>query len=208
MSSATCRSPMATAESVMAIAIQHVILDRDGVLNVEDPAGGYVRDWSQWQWMAGALEGLRALRAAGIRVSVATNQAGVGHGLVDRANLDAIHVHMIAVVARAGGAIDRVLVCPHAPNSGCACRKPAPGLLIQAVEASGIPRQATMAVGDALRDMEAAWAADLSPVLVRTGKGRLTEAAIAGRGVPVFDDLQAFAASVTPHSDPLVSELP
>ncbi len=185
------------------MVIQHVILDRDGVLNVEASVGGYVIDWSKWRWMPGALEGLRLLRAAGIRVSVATNQAGVGHGLVDRADLDAIHALMLADAARAGGMIDHVFVCPHAPNSGCDCRKPAPGLLVQAVEASGIPRHATMAIGDALRDLEAAWAADISPALVRTGKGRLTEAAIAGRGVPVFDDLREFAAVVLPKIPPL-----
>lgn len=57
---------MPTAEPVMTMAVKHVILDRDGVLNVEPSAGGYVRDWSQWRWMAGALEGLAMLRAAGI----------------------------------------------------------------------------------------------------------------------------------------------
>ena len=169
------------------IAILHVILDRDGVLNVEQSEGGYVKDWSQWRWLAGALEGLRLLRTAGIRISVATNQAGVGRGLVDQADLDAIHAQMIAEEARAGGSIDRVFVCPHAPLSGCDCRKPRPGLLIRAIEASAIPRQATMVLSDALRDLEAARAADVSPALVRTGKGRLTEAAIADRGVPVFD---------------------
>lgn len=192
----------------MTIAIQHVILDRDGVLNAEPSAAGYVSNWSQWQWMAGALDGLRLLRGAGIRVSVATNQSGVGRGIVDRADLDAIHAHMIAEAAHAGGTIDRVFVCPHAPNSGCDCRKPAPGLLVQAIESSGIPRQATMVIGDALRDIEAAWAADVSPVLVRTGKGRLTEVALAGRAVPVFDDLREFAASVLPHSVPRVSDHP
>lgn len=192
----------------MTIAIQHVILDRDGVLNAEPSAAGYVTNWSQWQWMAGALDGLRLLRGAGIRVSVATNQSGVGRGIVDRAALDAIHAHMIVEAAHAGGTIDRVFVCPHAPNSGCDCRKPAPGLLVQAIESSGIPRQATMVIGDALRDIEAAWAADVSPVLVRTGKGRLTEVALAGRAVPVFDDLREFAASVLPHFVPRVSDHP
>ena len=189
------------------MAIKHVILDRDGVLNLEPSDGGYVKDWSQWRWVAGALEGLRLLHAAGIRVSVATNQAGVGRGLVDRADLDAIHAHMVAEAALAAGTIARVFVCPHAPESSCDCRKPAPGLLVQAMETSGIAREATMLVGDALRDLEAAWAADVSPALVRTGKGRLTEAAIAGRGVPIFDDLRAFAAAALSNSVPLISEL-
>jgi len=191
----------------MTMAIKHVILDRDGVLNLEPSDGGYVKDWSQWRWMEGALEGLRLLHAAGIRVSVATNQAGVGRGLVDRADLDAIHAHMVAEVALAAGTIAGIFVCPHAPNSRCDCRKPAPGLLVQAIDASGIARQATRAIGDALRDLEAAWAADVSPALVRTGKGRLTEAAVAGRGVPVFDDLREFAVAARSNSIPLASDL-
>ncbi|MEO8746975.1 MAG: D-glycero-beta-D-manno-heptose 1,7-bisphosphate 7-phosphatase [Rhodanobacter sp.] len=190
----------------MAMAVKHVILDRDGVLNVESSTGGYVRDWSQWRWTAGALEGLEMLSAAGVRVSVATNQAGVGRGMVEQADLDAIHAQMIAEAAHAGGTISQVFVCPHVPESGCDCRKPAPGLLLQAIEVSGIPRQATLMVGDASRDLEAAWAADVSSVLVRTGKGRLTEAEVAVRGVPVFDDLRAFAASV--HSILRVSDPP
>lgn len=184
----------------MTLAIQHVILDRDGVLNVEPLDAIYVRDWSQWRWIPGAREGLGMLSAAGLRVSIATNQAGVGRGIVDRADLDAIHAHMIEEAARGGGVIDHVFVCPHAPDSGCDCRKPAPGLLIRAIEASGIPRQATMAVGDALRDVEAAWAASVSPVLVRSGKGRLTEIVVASRGVPIFADLREFAAAVLSHS--------
>lgn len=180
----------------MTIAIKHVILDRDGVLNVEPSDGRYVKDWSEWRWIPGALEGLAMLGKAGVFVSVATNQAGVGRGIVDQADLDSIHAHMIEDAARGGGVIGGVFVCPHAPDSGCDCRKPAPDLFIQAINASGIARQATMAVGDALRDVEAASAANVSPALVRTGKGHLTEAVIADRGVPVFDDLREFAAAV------------
>lgn len=180
----------------MIPAIKHVVLDRDGVLNVESPDGGYVKDWSQWQWMPGALEGLSMLSTAGICVSVATNQAGVARGIVNQADLDVIHAHMTQIAARGGGVIGRVFVCPHSPESGCNCRKPAPGLLIQAIEATGIPRQTTIAVGDDLRDVEAAWAANVSVALVRTGKGCLTEALIVGRGVPVFADLREFAQAV------------
>lgn len=184
----------------MPVAINHVILDRDGVLNLESPDGGYVKDWSQWRWILGSLEGLAMLGMAGICVSIATNQAGVGRGIVGRADLDAIHAHMTENAARRGGVISHVFVCPHSPDSGCACRKPAPGLLIRAIETSGIPRQRTIAAGDDLRDVEAAWAANVWPALLRTGKGRLTEAAIAGRGVPVFADLREFAVAVISNS--------
>lgn len=174
---------------------RHVILDRDGVLNVERSDGGYIEDWSQWRWIPGALEGLGMLGAAGVHLSVATNQAGIGRGLIAREALDAIHRRMLDEAAQAGSVIQQVFACPHAPDDGCDCRKPAPGLLLRAIEAAGIPASATVVVGDDLRDLEAAGAAGVAAVLVRTGKGRFTEAAAARAGVPVFDDLRAFASA-------------
>ncbi len=183
----------------MRSPIRHVILDRDGVLNAEPPDGGYVTDSTQWQWLPGALEGLGMLGAAGAHLSIATNQAGVGRGLITREALDAVHRRMLDEAAQAGAVIQQVFVCPHAPDDGCACRKPAPGLLLSAIEAAGIPASATVVVGDDLRDLEAARAAGVAAVLVRTGKGRPAEAAAARAGVPVFDDLRAFASAlVTP----------
>jgi len=186
------------------VQVRHVIVDRDGVLNRERPDGGYVVAVSQWQWIPGAIEGLRMLSAAGVRISVATNQSGIGRGFMDSSALDAIHARMIDEAARQGGVIDRVLYCPHAPDQGCACRKPAPGLLLRAVAESRIPCAATLALGDDVRDLEAAWRAGVVPALVRTGKGRKSEAVVAGRGVPVFADLSDFAASVvsTPPRGP------
>lgn len=174
---------------------RHVILDRDGVLDVERSDGGYIEDWSQWRWIPGALEGLAALSAARVVLSVATNQAGVGRGLIAPEALAEIHRRMLEEAARAGAAIQHVFVCPHAPDRGCACRKPLPGLLLDAIAAAGIPARATVLVGDDLRDVEAARAAGVAPVLVRTGKGRTAEAALAHSGVPVFDDLREFAAA-------------
>lgn len=198
---------MPTAKRRMLVPIQHVILDRDGVLNAEQPDGRYVTDWSQWCWIPGAREALKMFCAAGVHISVATNQAGVGRGIVDQADLDAIHARMVEEATQAGGTISRVFVCSHAPDSGCNCRKPAPGLLIRAIKASGLPRQATIAVGDSLRDLEAARAANLSSALVRTGKGRLTEAVVAGRGVPVFADLREFAVAIQSNSGTQASAL-
>lgn len=175
---------------------RHVILDRDGVLNVERSDGGYIRHWSQWTWIPGALESLGMLSAAGMQISVATNQACVGRGLIAQDELDAIHARMVEEAARAGGVINRVLVCPHLPDAGCACRKPAPGLLVNAIESARAPRHATVLVGDDVRDLEAARAAGIAPVLVRTGKGRLTEAAVAHTGVPVFEDLREFTSAL------------
>jgi len=179
----------------------HVILDRDGVLNVEAADGGYVQSPAQWQWLPGALDALRRLAGAGVRVSVATNQSGVGRGLVTAADVASVNARMQAEAAAAGGSIAAVFVCPHAPDAGCDCRKPAPGLLLAAVSISGVTPQRTMVVGDDLRDLDAAAAAGLDCVLVRTGKGGRCEAQATARGVAAYDDLAAFAAAVLPARD-------
>lgn len=174
---------------------RHLILDRDGVLNGEPPGSGYVAAPEDFRWLPGALEGLARLRRAGIRLSVATNQAGVGRGLMSLEQLEAVHARMLAEAAAGGGALDALFVCPHAPEAGCPCRKPAPGLLETARAQSGILASETLVVGDDSRDLEAAARAGLAAALVRTGKGRETEKRTA-HGVPVYDDLAALARAV------------
>jgi D-glycero-D-manno-heptose 1,7-bisphosphate phosphatase len=181
--------------------IEHVILDRDGTLNAEAP-GGYVRTPAQWRWLPGVLRALARFRAAGLRVSVATNQSCVGRGIISAADLDQIHQRMLAeATAPDGAVIDAIFVCPHAPDHGCRCRKPGPGLIEQAVAASGIATAATLLVGDAGRDLQAAQATGVQAWLVRSGKGRATEGELDRGALPkidvstvrVFDDLQAAA---------------
>ena len=178
------------------MSFRHVILDRDGVLNYEAPEGSYVREPSEFRWLPGALEGLALLRRAGLRLSVATNQAGVGRGVMSLAQLAAVHERMQAEAAAHGGTIDAVLYCPHAPEERCSCRKPAPGLIQAAVAGSGIAASDTIVVGDDLRDLEAAERAGIAATLVRTGKGRRTEAMLGNAAVPAYDDLRELARAI------------
>lgn len=180
----------------MQPAIRHVILDRDGVLNAEPPDGGYVLDHAQWRWLPGALESVVALSAAGICISVATNQSCVGRSLITHDQLDAIHARMLSETTKAGGMISNVFVCMHAPTAGCGCRKPAPGLLLDALHATQIPRGATIALGDDLRDIQAARWAGIPAALVRSGKGNRTETQVTDANVPVFDDLREFTSAL------------
>jgi D-glycero-D-manno-heptose 1,7-bisphosphate phosphatase len=176
--------------------VRHVILDRDGVLNHEAPDGGYVRDASEFRWLPGALEGLALLRRAGLYISVVTNQSGVGRGLMSLEQLSAVHERMQSEAADRGGALDAVLFCPHAPEERCACRKPAPGLIQAAIARSRIAAAGTLVVGDDTRDLEAARQAGVAAVLVRTGKGRQTEALSCNAGVPAYDDLAQLARAI------------
>lgn len=178
------------------MSIRHVILDRDGVLNYEAPAGRYLSDPAEFRWLPGALEGLALLRSAGMRLSVATNQAGVGRGLMSLEQLAAVHARMQAEAAAHGGALDAVLYCPHAPEERCACRKPEPGLIRQAIERSGIAAADSIVVGDDRRDLDAARRAGVAAALLRTGKGRTTEVLLGDAAVPVYDDLVQLARAI------------
>jgi D-glycero-D-manno-heptose 1,7-bisphosphate phosphatase len=173
--------------------VRHVILDRDGVLNREAGEGGYVREPAEFHWLPGALEGLAILRRAGLRLTVATNQAGIGRGLMSLAQLAAVHERMRSQAAAHGAELDEVLFCPHAPEEGCLCRKPAPGLIQAAIAHSGIAAGESIVIGDDRRDLEAASRAGVAAVLVRTGKGRQTEQLLGNGCAPVFDDLREVA---------------
>ena len=133
-----------------------VILDRDGVLNRKPPRAQYVRTWDEFQWLPGATEALRLLNEAGCRVIVVSNQAGIGRGEMTEEALRQIHEKMKAEVEQAGGRIDAIYHCPHDWDAGCECRKPAPGMLLQAQHDYNLDLTGTVFVGDDERDALAA----------------------------------------------------
>jgi D-glycero-D-manno-heptose 1,7-bisphosphate phosphatase len=192
-----------SAPKLDTASLRHVILDRDGVLNVEAQPGSFVTRPEDFHWVPGALEGLQILQRAGLRLSVATNQSGIGRGLMTLENLRAIHARMESEAAAAGITLAHLLVCPHAPEVQCDCRKPAPGLIYEAIRRSGIPASQSLLVGDDGRDLEAARRAGVPAVLVRTGKGRHTEQHLE-RSVAAYDDLVLLARALT-HSHATVS---
>jgi D-glycero-D-manno-heptose 1,7-bisphosphate phosphatase len=145
-----------------------VILDRDGTIN--RASDEFVKSPEEWQPLPGALEAISRLNHAGFHVVLATNQSGLGRGLFDMAALNAVHAHMLKSLAAVGGRIDAIFYCPHGPDEGCACRKPAPGLLQQIEERYGVNLKGVPYVGDSLRDMLAAQAAQCAPHLVLTGR--------------------------------------
>ena len=174
-----------------------IVLDRDGVINHDSDA--YIKSPEEWQPLPGSLDAIARLAKAGYRVVVATNQSGVGRGLFDLATLAAIHAKMNEAVAGAGGRLDAIFFCPHAADAHCACRKPAPGMMEEILRRFHGDPAAVSAVGDSLRDLQAAVAVGMRPVLVLTGKGRRTMQA---GGLPsqtvVRVDLAAVAAELAP----------
>jgi D-glycero-D-manno-heptose 1,7-bisphosphate phosphatase len=112
------------------------------------------------------------------------------------ADLQRVTAKMKREAEAAGARIDEVVYCPHAPDAGCNCRKPRPGLLQALVDASGCPVDQTILVGDAMRDLQAARALGIRALRVRTGKGRTTERGLRQEAVEVFDDLAAAAHAI------------
>ena len=171
-----------------------IILDRDGVINEDSDA--YIKSPEEWRAIPGSLEAIAALNRAGWRVVIATNQSGVARGLFDMDMLTRIHARMQEALAEAGGHVDAIFFCPHGPDDRCDCRKPRPGLFEDIARRLHQPLNGVPAIGDSLRDLQAAEAVGARPILVRTGKGRLTEAGLGtNHRLPVYDDL---AAAVRP----------
>lgn len=136
-----------------------VLLDRDGVLNRKMGRAEYVCDWSQWEWLPGALDAVARLHANGYRVIVATNQPGIARGHLTATALEAIHDRMRADVRAAGGDVAAIYHCPHGWDENCDCRKPAPGLLFQAQKDFALDLSRNTFIGDDERDRQAAQAA-------------------------------------------------
>ncbi|HUO43988.1 MAG TPA: D-glycero-beta-D-manno-heptose 1,7-bisphosphate 7-phosphatase [Burkholderiales bacterium] len=152
-----------------------VILDRDGVINYDSDL--YIKSPDEWRPIPDSLEAIARLNQAGWRVVVASNQAGVGRGLFDMATLAAIHDKMHRAVMQAGGRIEAIFYCPHARDSDCNCRKPKPGLFEDIARRFNTDLTGAPAIGDSLRDLQAAAQVQAQPILVMTGKGRKTAAA-------------------------------
>lgn len=179
-----------------------VILDRDGVINHD--SDDYIRSVDDWRPIAGSIEAIARLSRAGYRVAVATNQSGLGRGYFSLDELEQIHAQLCQRVEEQGGSIAGIFYCPHLPDEGCHCRKPATGLLEAIQNELGESVAGAWFIGDSLKDLQAARAMHCKPALVLTGKGGKTreqlqspDVDIAEPGsVPVFDDLAAAARHI------------
>ncbi|SFN60494.1 D-glycero-D-manno-heptose 1,7-bisphosphate phosphatase [Nitrosospira briensis] len=151
-----------------------VILDRDGVINYDSAA--FIKTPDEWKPIPGSLEAIAHLTQAGYRVVIATNQSGIGRGLLDMGTLNAINDKMCKAAIQAGGRIDAMFFCPHANTDNCNCRKPATGMFKEIADRFGVELNGVPAIGDSLRDLQTAAAVGAIPILVLTGKGKKTKA--------------------------------
>lgn len=151
-----------------------VILDRDGVINFD--SAQFIKSPAEWKPIPGSLEAIARLNQNGYKVVVATNQSGVGRGLFDMETLNSIHTKMHKALFTVGGRVDAIFYCPHAADSACDCRKPKPGMFKRIAETLNADLKGVPAIGDSLRDLQAAVAAGCKPILVHTGQGEKTKA--------------------------------
>jgi histidinol-phosphate phosphatase family protein len=149
-----------------------VLLDRDGTLVVDVPYNG---DPSRVQPMPGARRALDRLRAAGVRLAVISNQSGIARGVLSAEQLAAVNRRVEELL----GPLGPWVVCPHGPDDGCGCRKPAPGLVLEAASQLGVAPTRCAVVGDIGADVEAARAAGARAVLVPNARTRADEVAAA-----------------------------
>jgi D-glycero-D-manno-heptose 1,7-bisphosphate phosphatase len=163
-----------------------VLLDRDGVIN-RRMIGGYITSWEEFDFLPGALRGLRLLAKSGFRTIVVSNQAGVGKGLIRPGALEELTRRFVQRTGKYGGRIHAVYYCPHRPEDACDCRKPKPGLLLKAQAEHKFRFADACLIGDSEGDLLAARAVGCPAVLI-------------GNGEPIASDrLSDFAYRVFPN---------
>lgn len=172
-----------------------IILDRDGVINHDSDT--FIKTPDEWKPIAGSLEAIARLTQTGHHVVIATNQSGIGRGLMDIAALNAVNDRMFRAVTQAGGHIAAMFFCPHTRADQCDCRKPATGMFREISQRFGLSLKGVPAIGDSLRDLEAAAAVGAKPMLVLTGKGKKTMEAAIPANTLVFPDLAAAVQTLT-----------
>ena len=145
-----------------------VFLDRDGTINRDSTS--YIKGRSEFEFIPGSTDAIRNLTANGFTVIVITNQSGLARKFISFAELNAMHAMMSREVASAGGKITDIFFCPHLPHAGCDCRKPAPGMIIQAQQKYNIELPDAVMVGDSVTDINCSRNAGCGwSVLVKSG---------------------------------------
>jgi D-glycero-D-manno-heptose 1,7-bisphosphate phosphatase len=148
------------------LAAKAVFLDRDGVINEKAPGDGYITAWKDLRILPGVPEAISLFNRAGFQVIVATNQRCVAKGLISLPELDALHLRMRQELWRSEARINAIYFCPHDTTAACECRKPAPGMLLQAAREYGIDLENSWMIGDSELDVNAGIRAGCKTALV------------------------------------------
>jgi len=172
----------------MTRAVSLLLLDRDGTVNVKAPEGEYVTGPDELQLLPGAAEAIARANDAGVPVALVTNQRGVALGRMSERDLEAVHAELAAQLAGAGARVDAIFACVH-ERGACSCRKPDPGLLLDALDRFGVAPSEAVMIGDADSDVEAGRRAGVRTI-------RIDPAAGPSPGEAVAPTLRAAVATV------------
>ena len=153
-----------------------IFMDRDGVINVD--RADYVKNWDEFTFMPHILDLFSLLHKNDFRVIVITNQSMIGRGIASLDTLQYMHKRMQEEIEKYGGKIEKIYFCPHHPDDNCQCRKPKPGMLLQASEQLGIALGNSIFIGDSLRDIEAGARAGCKTCLLLNDRVNLKTAPI------------------------------
>ena len=168
--------------------LKAILLDRDGVINFDSV--NYILSPEQWNPVPGSLQAIARLSDAGFPIAICSNQSALGRGTLSQETFQAIHAKMMLAIEEAGGRITHVAYCPHAPDAGCTCRKPLPGLLNEALTTLEVDAADALMIGDSIRDVQAAHAAGAAAALVQSGHGNAADIFAASR--ELFPDIHAY----------------
>jgi histidinol-phosphate phosphatase family protein len=149
-----------------------VFLDRDGVINVD--RRDYVKSWSEFKFLPEVFEALRLLKKNNLRVVVITNQSAVHRGLMSIDTLGVIHQKMLKAIEEKGGHIEAIYVCPHTPQENCECRKPKPGMALNAARELGVELTQSYLIGDSAKDIELARSLRMKCIRISKGGSALS----------------------------------
>ncbi len=158
------------SSGIISVMQPALFLDRDGVI-IEN-RHSYVRSWEDVEIYPQAIQALVRAASSPYKIVIVTNQSAVGRGIITLETAIEINNRLVQVIQAAGGRVDGIFLCPHTPHDACDCRKPRPGLLLQAAEALSIDLERSVMIGDAFSDLLAGQSAGVARlVLVRTGRG-------------------------------------
>lgn len=168
-----------------------IFLDRDGVIIENVPT--YIRSWEEVRFIPKSLYALKNVQNSSYKIVIVTNQSAVGRGILPLDLAWEINHRLVRTIQQAGGRVDGVYMCPHAPEENCNCRKPKPGLILQAADELSLDLPRSVLIGDALSDLLAGQAAGISRlILLRTGRGSEQEKLPRPAGLhpsQIFNDL-------------------
>jgi len=174
--------------------VQLVILDRDGIINVD--SGAAITSEHEWQAIPGSLEAIARLNGAGYRIVVASNQPGLRRKILNIETLNSIHHKMQQELLEAGGGVDAVFFCSCLPKDKCECMMPSPGMLLEIAARLRMSLGTVPVIGNTMATIEAARAAGARAIFLRTGADDDKSVAETREDLESYDDLAAAVDSL------------